>query len=315
MEDKFDTLRVEVKELMKRILSSVDEEAFMAVILDDEPLIACYDIFRDAAKEMKKTLPTKEVIAIFDNIANGLQAVVDESLLIMKLMKMVVVCVEVEIWERQQTADEVLDRGDPDKVAQNPLAPTSTGICTRPSQKAKWRVQLRESEPMSTSANFVFRQEFPHSSHQRCLILQVRCGCSEMGGASSANGARGGAPAAADERRDTCEDRGRTAAAVATSQHRRRCSSGGPARALQQNGGPATRRLRVGWCLLWTSRRGNNTSELDSARRRERERAGGEKGDGGEARERPGVTGGMTGVRDGSENGSERKSDGNEERE
>ncbi|KAK9092253.1 hypothetical protein Syun_027164 [Stephania yunnanensis] len=70
-EDKFDTLRVEVKELMKRILSSVDEEAFMAVILDDEPLIACYDIFRDAAKEMKKTLPAKEVIVISDNTSSS----------------------------------------------------------------------------------------------------------------------------------------------------------------------------------------------------------------------------------------------------
>ncbi|KAK9128012.1 hypothetical protein Syun_016809 [Stephania yunnanensis] len=54
MEDKFDTLRVEVKELMKRFLASVEEEALMAVILDDEPLTACYDIFRDVAKEMKK---------------------------------------------------------------------------------------------------------------------------------------------------------------------------------------------------------------------------------------------------------------------
>ncbi|KAK9150702.1 hypothetical protein Syun_009011 [Stephania yunnanensis] len=59
MKDKFDTLRVEVNELMKRILLSVDEEALMAVILDDEPLIACYDIFRNAAKEMKNTLPIK----------------------------------------------------------------------------------------------------------------------------------------------------------------------------------------------------------------------------------------------------------------
>ncbi|KAK9161018.1 hypothetical protein Syun_007359 [Stephania yunnanensis] len=50
MEDKYDTLRVEVKELMKQFLSSVDEEALMALILDDEPLIACYDIFHDAAK-------------------------------------------------------------------------------------------------------------------------------------------------------------------------------------------------------------------------------------------------------------------------
>ncbi|KAK9143357.1 hypothetical protein Syun_012757 [Stephania yunnanensis] len=71
MEDKFDTLRVEVKELMKRILSSVDEDALMAIILDDEPLIACYDIFRDAAKEMKKTLPAKEVIVISDNTASS----------------------------------------------------------------------------------------------------------------------------------------------------------------------------------------------------------------------------------------------------
>ncbi|KAK9112344.1 hypothetical protein Scep_019863 [Stephania cephalantha] len=55
MEDKFDTLRVEMKELMMRILASTDEEALLAVILDDEPLVACYDIFRDAAKEMKKT--------------------------------------------------------------------------------------------------------------------------------------------------------------------------------------------------------------------------------------------------------------------
>ncbi|KAK9150601.1 hypothetical protein Syun_008910 [Stephania yunnanensis] len=67
MEDKFDTLRVEVKELMKRFLASVDEEALMAVIFDDEPLTACYDIFRDAAKEMKKTFPAKEVVVISDN--------------------------------------------------------------------------------------------------------------------------------------------------------------------------------------------------------------------------------------------------------
>ncbi|KAK9122190.1 hypothetical protein Syun_019807 [Stephania yunnanensis] len=71
MEDKYDTLRVEVKELMKRFLSSVDEEALMAVILDDEPLIACYDIFRDAAKEMKKTFPAKEVVVISDNNASS----------------------------------------------------------------------------------------------------------------------------------------------------------------------------------------------------------------------------------------------------
>ncbi|KAK9150533.1 hypothetical protein Syun_008842 [Stephania yunnanensis] len=36
----------------------------------------------------------------------------------------------------------VLDRGQSDKVAQNPLALTSTRICTRPSQKARWGVQL-----------------------------------------------------------------------------------------------------------------------------------------------------------------------------
>ncbi|KAK9128090.1 hypothetical protein Syun_016887 [Stephania yunnanensis] len=55
MEDKFDTLRVEMKELMMRIHASTDEEALLVVILDYEPLVACYDIFRDAAKEMKKT--------------------------------------------------------------------------------------------------------------------------------------------------------------------------------------------------------------------------------------------------------------------
>ncbi|KAK9133684.1 hypothetical protein Scep_013212 [Stephania cephalantha] len=65
-------------------------------------------------------------------------------------------------------------------------------------------------------------------------------------------GARGGAPAAADERCGTCEGRGRTAAAVATSQHRRRSS-----------GEPATRRLR-GVVWLWTGRRRNNTSDSGS---------------------------------------------------
>ncbi|KAK9087099.1 hypothetical protein Syun_029493 [Stephania yunnanensis] len=65
-------------------------------------------------------------------------------------------------------------------------------------------------------------------------------------------GARRRSPAAADERRDTCEGRGRTAAAVVSSQHRRRCSSGRP----------ATRRLR-GVVRLWTGRRGNNTSDSD----------------------------------------------------
>ncbi|KAK9093813.1 hypothetical protein Scep_025282 [Stephania cephalantha] len=54
MEDKFDTLRVEMKELMMRILASTDEEALLAVILDDEPLVACYDIFRDACPLQKK---------------------------------------------------------------------------------------------------------------------------------------------------------------------------------------------------------------------------------------------------------------------
>ncbi|KAK9150574.1 hypothetical protein Syun_008883 [Stephania yunnanensis] len=71
MEDKFDTLRVEVKELMKRFLASVDEEALMTVILDDEPLIACYDIFRDAAKDMKKSLPAKEAVVISDNTGSS----------------------------------------------------------------------------------------------------------------------------------------------------------------------------------------------------------------------------------------------------
>ncbi|KAK9112444.1 hypothetical protein Scep_019963 [Stephania cephalantha] len=70
MEDKFDTLRAEMKELMMRILASTDEEALLAVILDDEPLVACYDIFRDVAKEMKKT-PAKEVIVISDNTASS----------------------------------------------------------------------------------------------------------------------------------------------------------------------------------------------------------------------------------------------------
>ncbi|KAK9109958.1 hypothetical protein Sjap_018018 [Stephania japonica] len=60
MEDKFDTLRAEMKELMMQILSSTDEEALLAVILDDEPLIACYDIFPDAAKEMKKPSQQKK---------------------------------------------------------------------------------------------------------------------------------------------------------------------------------------------------------------------------------------------------------------
>ncbi|KAK9165094.1 hypothetical protein Scep_000285 [Stephania cephalantha] len=71
MEDKFDTLRAEMKELMMRILASIDEEALLAVILDDEPLVACYDIFRDAAKEMKKPPPAKEVIVISDNTASS----------------------------------------------------------------------------------------------------------------------------------------------------------------------------------------------------------------------------------------------------
>ncbi|KAK9120722.1 hypothetical protein Syun_018339 [Stephania yunnanensis] len=65
--NKYDTLRVEVKELMKRFLSSVDEEALIAVILNDEPLISCYDIFRDAVKEMKKTFLAKEVVVISEN--------------------------------------------------------------------------------------------------------------------------------------------------------------------------------------------------------------------------------------------------------
>ncbi|KAK9135856.1 hypothetical protein Syun_015186 [Stephania yunnanensis] len=71
MEDKFDTLRVEVKELMKRFLASVDEESLMTIILDDEPLIACYDIFHDAAKEMKNTFPAKEVVVISDNTVSS----------------------------------------------------------------------------------------------------------------------------------------------------------------------------------------------------------------------------------------------------
>ncbi|KAK9150839.1 hypothetical protein Syun_009148 [Stephania yunnanensis] len=60
MEDKFDTFHSEMKELMMRILASTDEEALLAVILDDEPLVACYDIFRDAAKEMKKPPPQQK---------------------------------------------------------------------------------------------------------------------------------------------------------------------------------------------------------------------------------------------------------------
>ncbi|KAK9121299.1 hypothetical protein Syun_018916 [Stephania yunnanensis] len=71
MKDKFDTLHVEVKELMKQILSLVDEEALMAVILDDEPLITCYEIFRDAAKEKENTFLAKEVIVISDHTASS----------------------------------------------------------------------------------------------------------------------------------------------------------------------------------------------------------------------------------------------------
>ncbi|KAK9169907.1 hypothetical protein Syun_002047 [Stephania yunnanensis] len=70
MEDGFDTLRAEMKELMMRILASTDEEALLVVILDDEPLVTCYDIFHDAAKEMKKT-PAKEVIVISNTTASS----------------------------------------------------------------------------------------------------------------------------------------------------------------------------------------------------------------------------------------------------
>ncbi|KAK9081094.1 hypothetical protein Syun_031266 [Stephania yunnanensis] len=48
-----------------------------------------------------------EATPTFQTNSNGLQAAVDEPLSIMTVMKMVVICDEVEIRERQQTADEV----------------------------------------------------------------------------------------------------------------------------------------------------------------------------------------------------------------
>ncbi|KAK9121277.1 hypothetical protein Syun_018894 [Stephania yunnanensis] len=78
-----------------------------------------------------------------------------------------------------------------------------------------------------------------------------RQGVGSLGAEPAAlKGARVEAPASAKERRDTCEGRGRTAAAVATSQHLWRRSSGGL----------AMRRLR-GVVQLWTGHRGNNTSD------------------------------------------------------
>ncbi|KAK9157086.1 hypothetical protein Scep_003660 [Stephania cephalantha] len=72
MEDKFDTLHEEMKELMMWILASTDEEALLAVILDDEHLVACYEKFCDAVKEMKKNpLPTKDLIVISDTTASS----------------------------------------------------------------------------------------------------------------------------------------------------------------------------------------------------------------------------------------------------
>ncbi|KAK9142521.1 hypothetical protein Syun_011921 [Stephania yunnanensis] len=55
MEGKFDMLCEEMKELMMQILSSTVEEALLDVVLDDKPFVAYYDIFHDAAKEMKKS--------------------------------------------------------------------------------------------------------------------------------------------------------------------------------------------------------------------------------------------------------------------
>ncbi|KAK9087209.1 hypothetical protein Syun_029603 [Stephania yunnanensis] len=76
-----------------------------------------------------------------------------------------------------------------------------------------------------------------------------RCGGSETGGASSAKGARGGAPAASDERSDTIEGRGRTTSAVAMSRQR---SAPQKKRATdaRQRWRPATRRLRGGPATL-----------------------------------------------------------------
>ncbi|KAK9083589.1 hypothetical protein Scep_030060 [Stephania cephalantha] len=114
------------------------------------------------------------------------------------------------------------------------------------------RSPLRIAPPPGAEPPFDRRSSPSASSGALSSGARRLCGGSETDGVSSVKGARGGAPAAANERRDTSEGRGRTAAAVATSQLRRRCSSGGP----------ATRRLR-GVVRLWTGRRGNNTSDSD----------------------------------------------------
>ncbi|KAK9087503.1 hypothetical protein Syun_029897 [Stephania yunnanensis] len=49
-----------MKELMMRILASIDEEASLAVILDDEPLVACYDIFRDLCERDEEEAPKEK---------------------------------------------------------------------------------------------------------------------------------------------------------------------------------------------------------------------------------------------------------------
>ncbi|KAK9121396.1 hypothetical protein Syun_019013 [Stephania yunnanensis] len=132
--------------------------------------------------------------------------------------------------------------------------------------------------------------------------------------ASTVKGARSGAPAAADERRHTCEGRGCTAAAVMTSRigSARRSSDGDRRRHAAEvadrrrcrSGGPATRRLH-GVVRLWTGRSGSNTSESGGG--------GGERIEEPAGREETAVRGEGAGS-DGSDE-NERRSDGSEERE
>ncbi|KAK9168654.1 hypothetical protein Syun_000794 [Stephania yunnanensis] len=132
--------------------------------------------------------------------------------------------------------------------------------------------------------DWIYMKDAPPKERPQMRILRCtngapvrRCGGSETGGASSAKGARGGAPATPNERRDTCEGRGRTTAAATTSQERRRASMRPRRRAV--SGRSATRRLR-GVVRAWIGRRGNNTGDFGGGGRVERGADGERRGDG-----------------------------------
>ncbi|KAK9128241.1 hypothetical protein Syun_017038 [Stephania yunnanensis] len=97
-------------------------------------------------------------------------------------------------------------------------------------------------------------------------------------------GARDGAPAAANERRDTCEGRRRTAAAVATSRNLRRGAANEwrERRAIAMAG---RRRVEAAWGVCGVGGR-RRTTPATPAGREDRGAAGGERRRG-EKREEP----------------------------